>query len=291
MFAAGMGPVADAAFSIVDDADLDSDRREDLQLARDALGRHASGSRRPSTSRRAHRRLHDRRALGRDARLAARRPPADRQLLRRRAHALRADRRHALRDLRRPLLLVAEDDRASARRAPGPPELLDDVRSASTSRSSRSTSSARSACRGGSTRTPRTRGGRCWNFVSTVGAFILAVGVALFIVNALREPAPRRPRARRSMGRTHARVADVVTAARARLRRDPARLQPRHASGARSTATATAASPCRCRRCRSRTASTCRRRRIWPIVAAVGILAAAVGALTHLALVAGGRRS
>ena len=67
---------------------------------------------------------------------------ADRHLLRRRALPLRAVRRADVRDLLRLLLLVAEDLRADARRAPRQVELLADARSASTSRSSRCTSSA-----------------------------------------------------------------------------------------------------------------------------------------------------
>ena len=72
--------------------------------------------------------LHHRRPLGRHARLAAGRPAADRQLLRRRAPPLRADRRQPLRALRGHLLLVAEDDGPPARRGAGPAQLLADVR-------------------------------------------------------------------------------------------------------------------------------------------------------------------
>ena len=83
-----------------------------------------------------------------------------RHVLRRRAPALRALRRLDLRDLRRALLLVAEDVRADARRAAREVALLARCSSASTSRSSRSTCSGCSGCRAGSTRTRTAGSGR-----------------------------------------------------------------------------------------------------------------------------------
>src|SRR3989454_902392 len=100
-----------------DHAHRDPDGREDLQLARDALGRIDPRDDCVPLRGRPRRALHDRRALGHHARLAARGPPADRQLLRRRAPALRAHRRQPLRPLRRRLLLVAEDHRTAPRGA------------------------------------------------------------------------------------------------------------------------------------------------------------------------------
>src|SRR2546428_529423 len=84
-----------------DHAHRDPDGREDLQLAGDALGRIDPRDDCVPLRGRPRRALHDRRALGHHARLAARGPPADRQLLRRRAPALRAHRRQPLRPLSR----------------------------------------------------------------------------------------------------------------------------------------------------------------------------------------------
>src|SRR5439155_1492987 len=60
--------------------------------------------------------------------LTAGRSPADRQLLRRRPPALRADRWEPLRALRGRLLLVAEDDGPPPRRTARPASLLGAVR-------------------------------------------------------------------------------------------------------------------------------------------------------------------
>ena len=92
-------------------------------LAREHLVRHAD-----AVGDRLHRPVHDRRAL-RD--LPGRVPDrlaADADLLRRRAHPLRAVRRVDVRAVRRPLLLVAEDLRAGARRAPRQAPLLAGLR-------------------------------------------------------------------------------------------------------------------------------------------------------------------
>src|SRR5581483_11272897 len=94
-----------------------ADRREDLQLAGDALARQHLVRHPDAVGGRLHRRLHDRRAvrdlprglpdrLGRDGLVLRRRPPPLRRL-----------RRLDLRDLRGDLLLVAEDLRPGARRA------------------------------------------------------------------------------------------------------------------------------------------------------------------------------
>src|SRR5262249_41375588 len=128
MFSAGMGPVGRLGVLDRDDADRDPDGREDLQLARDPLGRHDPDDHGAPLRAGAGRAVHDRRPLGRHARLAAGRSAADRQLFRRGAPALRADRRQPLRDLRGHLLLVAEDDGPPPRRGARPAELLDHVR-------------------------------------------------------------------------------------------------------------------------------------------------------------------
>src|SRR5207302_6367189 len=72
--------------------------------------------------------LHDRRALGDLPRRLPRGLAGDGHVLRGRAHALRPLRRDRVRAVRGPLLLVAEDVRACARRAPGEGTLLAHVR-------------------------------------------------------------------------------------------------------------------------------------------------------------------
>ena len=116
MFAVGLPIGLDIFFMISSMIIADPDRREDLQLARDALAREHLVRHADAVGARLHRRLHDRRPLGDLPRRVPDRLAADRHLLRRRAHPLRALRRLDLRDLRRPLLLVAEDVRADARR-------------------------------------------------------------------------------------------------------------------------------------------------------------------------------
>ncbi len=211
-----------------DDADRDPDRHQDLQLARHAVGRAPSASRRRSASRPASS------ASSRSAGLSgimhaspARRPAADRQLLRRRAHALRPHRRHALRDLRGALLLVAEDDRAAPRRAPRAPELLDDVRGLQP-RVLRAALPGRARDAAADLHLPRGRGVDALE-LRLHGRRVRPRGRRGDLPRQRRaEPSSRAARVRRPVGRAHARVADVVTAASARLRRDPARLQPRH---------------------------------------------------------------
>ena len=67
--------------------------------------------------------------------------------------------------------------------------------SASTSRSSRSTCSVSPGCRGGSTRTETSGSWEAYNLISTIGAFVMAVGMIVFVANvhqdeeASREPA------------------------------------------------------------------------------------------------------
>ena len=88
------------------------DRDQDLQLARDDLARQHRVPGADAVRLRFHRAIRDRRGDRRHPRRLPRRLAADRHLLRRRAHALRTVRRLVLRARRRLLLLVPEDVRA-----------------------------------------------------------------------------------------------------------------------------------------------------------------------------------
>ena len=138
---------------------------------------------------RLHRAVHDRRPLGRDALDRARRHAADRHVLRGRALPLRAVRRSRVRDLRRHLLLVPEDLREDARR------------------------DAWASCNfwlmvigfnltffpmhflgmeGEPRRTytyPKGMGWDALNLMATIGAFIIALAVLVFLVNVIFTPA------------------------------------------------------------------------------------------------------
>ena len=144
----------------------------------------------------------------RDGRGAAVRLAGDRQLLRRRALPLRAQRRGRVPDLRRALLLAAEDDRSHARRAARARSASGRCSSASTSRSSRCTSSGSSACRAAST--PTTRGSAGTGSTSFISVALVRVRRrhAAHALQLRAEPLPRaRPRrptrgtATRSSGR------------------------------------------------------------------------------------------
>src|SRR3989449_101894 len=210
-----------------DHAHRDPDGREDLQLARDALGRIDPRDDCVPLRGRPRRALHDRRALGHHARLAARGPPADRQLLRRRAPALRAHRRQPLRPLRRRLLLVAEDHRTAPRRAARQAPVLGPLRGlqhdllppALPGRDR--DASPHLHVRGGDRLDPlerrlhrrrlRDRGGR----PPLHGQRVV-------------EPACGRPCAPRPVGRAHARVAHLGAHPAARLRHGPSGPRERH---------------------------------------------------------------
>src|SRR5207253_7905156 len=151
---------------------------------------------------------------------------ADRQLLRRRSPALRPDRRQSLRAIRRRLLLVAGDGGPPARRAARSSPVLADLRRVQSGvlppALSRGDGDAAphlyvSDRRGLDRRQLRLhrrrvrhRGGR-----------------AALHRQRLAKPSSRGAGARGSVGWTHAGVADVVAAAGARLRHDPARLWTR----------------------------------------------------------------
>ena len=107
--------------------DRGADRHQDLQLARDALARHADDEDAAVLRVRLPRDVRGRRHLGRDPRDLPRRLAAARHVLRRRAHALRAVRRGGVRHLRRALLLVPEDVRPDDERGHGQGVVLADV--------------------------------------------------------------------------------------------------------------------------------------------------------------------
>ena len=69
------------------------------------------------------------------------------------------------------------------------------------------------------------------NQIETVGAFIIALSVALFLVNFFKERPVRRARGRRPLGRPHAGVVDCVAAAGVQLRADPGGAQQRAVLG------------------------------------------------------------
>ena len=210
MFASGLGPVAVAAFSVVDDAHRRPHRREDLQLDGHHVGRRRSDFTTPmlfAIGFVAH--VHDRRPLRRHARRRAGRHAADRHLLHRRPLPLRALRRRA----------------SSASSA------------ASTTGGRRCSASMLNETLGkvhfwlmivgfnltfcpmhilglqGMSRRdlhlPATAtASTFWNLVSTIGAFIIALAMLVFLVQ--RRATKRRPRRcrrrHRPVGRPHPRV-------------------------------------------------------------------------------------
>ena len=138
--------------------DRGADGDQDLQLDRHALARLDRDEDAALLRRRAARAVRDRRHLGRDPRDLPRRLAAARHLLRGGPPPLRALRRLGVRDLRRALLLVPEDDRPDALRGARQALVLDSCSWASTSRSWSSTPPGCRACRGASTTTPRSAG-------------------------------------------------------------------------------------------------------------------------------------
>ena len=63
------------------------------------------------------------------------------------------------------------------------------------------------------------------NLIATIGAYVLAVGLVVFVVNVVRSLRWRRAGRRRPVGRRHARMGDVLAAAAVQLRGDPGRPQ------------------------------------------------------------------
>ncbi len=128
MFTTGLGDGLRLVLHDLVDGDRDPDRDQDLQLARHDLARQPHLRHADAVRARLHRAVHDRRPVGDLPRSLPRRLAAERLVLRRRALPLRPVRRLGLRLLRRPVLLVAEDVRAPARRAARQVALLADVR-------------------------------------------------------------------------------------------------------------------------------------------------------------------
>ena len=137
-----------------------------------------------------------------------------------------------------------------------------------------------------------------WNMLSTAGAFLIAFAVLLFIINLIYQRHQGQGSRPRSVGRSHARVVDPVTAAGIQLRGDPAgplprRVLAREVPGRRtrdpdprrrqvprtamtmSTVTTTEAA----------TRSTSHRRRIMPLIASLGFPIIATGLIYHTALI------
>ena len=85
------------------------------------------------------------------------------------------------------------------------------------------------------------------NLLATIGAFIIALSVLIFLVNvdhSFRQPGRR---ARRPVGRAHARVDDAVAAARVQLRGRARWSRTSTSSGTASTPRTTRAVSCSCR--------------------------------------------
>ena len=147
-----------------------------------------------------------RRAHRRDGRAGAVRLSGARHLLRRRPPALRADRRRDLPDLRRPLLLLPAASRQAALRAARADRVLADVRRlqrhvlADAPHRAARHAAARLHLSGGI-------GSDALNLVSTIGAFILAPGIAVVVVGRAAAEAQAAACAAQSVERRHARVA------------------------------------------------------------------------------------
>ena len=127
MFASGIGPVTRGRVLRVQHGHRRADRGQDHQLDADHVGRQAALHHGHVVRHGAHRRVRHRRAVGCHPRRVTVGHAADRHLLHRRPHPLRAVRRHRARVLRRLLLLVAEDLRQVPQRAHRQVELLADA--------------------------------------------------------------------------------------------------------------------------------------------------------------------
>ena len=106
-------------------------------------------------------------------------------------------------------------------------ELLADGGRASTSRSSRSTSSARLGCRGGSTRTSPGSAGTSGTWSAPLARSIQGVSLLVFLANVARSLRRGSPGGVRPLGRANARVGAALAAARLQLRRAPHGPPPR----------------------------------------------------------------
>ena len=71
---------------------------------------------------------------------------------------------------------------------------------------------------------PESLGLTFWNEVATVGAFLIALSILVFLVNVVVTHAkarPKRRRRRRPLGRADARMDDALASSGPQLRRDP----------------------------------------------------------------------
>ena len=227
MFATGIGPVATSAFALVDDADRYPDRCEDLQLARHGVGRFGAAARHRCCSAS---------ASSRSSRSAVCRACCTRSCRPTRSRPTRTSSSRTSTTC----CSAASCSRSSAASTTG------------TRRSSGRCSTRRMGklnfwlmvigfnltffpmhflgMEGEPRRTytyPKGMGWDTLNLMATIGAFIIALAVLVFLVNVIFTQLPRRARARRPVGRAHARVDDLVAAARVQLRRDPGRRAPR----------------------------------------------------------------
>ena len=94
--------------------------------------------------------------------------------------------------------------------------------SASTSRSCRSTSSASRECRA-AIYTYSNESWEGYNLASTIGSYVMAIAILLFVVNVLKTTAQRAARRQRPVAGGHARVVHDLAAAAAQLRRGAVR--------------------------------------------------------------------
>ena len=252
MFAVGLGHRADLAFAIGSMLDRRPHRREDLQLDRHDVGRRDPLHDRDDVRHRVPHRVRHRRPERHHLRRRADRLAGDRHVLRRRALPLRALRRHGLRDLRRDLLLVPEDDRPPARRAAGQGALLADGHRLQPDLLRPALPRASWGCRGACSRTPICRAGArsTWSRRSARSSW--ASSVLVFVVNLALSLRRGEGRGRQPVGRVDARVGDDLAAA-ARTTSSACR---RSAAGARSGTSRT-----RARRANDAAAANERRRR------------------------------
>ena len=109
-------------------------------------------------------------------------------------------------DLRRPLLLVPEDDRPDAVGGPREALVLADGDRLQPDLPAPALGRACRGCRGGSSSTPTELGVSGYNLVSTIGSFILALGVLVTVVNVVRIAQARAAGRQRPVARQHARV-------------------------------------------------------------------------------------
>ena len=202
--------------------DRGADGREDLQLDRDAVARHDRVQDAALLRRRLHLDLRRRRHHRHLPRRLPRRLAADRHVLRRRALPLRADGRRGLHDLLRPLLLVPEDDGPDAERAARQGLLL-----AMFVGFNLTFLVQHAAGLSGMPRRvyqyPADAGLTAYNQISTVGSFVLGLGILLSVINFVRSYKNGAIAGPGPVEGEHARVVHHLAAAGQQLRRRAAR--------------------------------------------------------------------